>query len=566
MLRQVITVMMGNVDAGKSQIIDTLKRTTIVKSEPGKITQSIKAYSVSLDVINKICSNILKGKSLKIPGILILDTPGHAAFTTLRKRGGSLADISVLVIDINEGIMPQTIECIEILKQEKTPLIIALNKIDLLSGWIKKDESLIKDISLQSESVRQNLDKKLYELVARLYDSKLNAERFDRIDDFTKTIAIIPCSAKTSEGIPELLLTLSGLAQKFLETSLECNVEGPAEGTILEIAEEKGIGKTLDVIIYNGTLKTNDQIVIGSLTKPIVTKVKSMFIPEKEGLKPLKEAHAAIGVKISAHDINEAIAGMPLRAVDNNLNQVIEEIQKQTEETTLEIDNEGIILKADNLGSLEALIKLLKERNIKIKSASIGEITKRDITEASSEYHPLNKIILGFNVKPVTSNIKIITNKIIYRLIEDFEKWHREESKTIEEHELKNIVRPYKLRILPNCIFHKSNPAIVGVEVLAGILKPNTPIMKDKYLTDAKGMQSEGKNVEKAEKGKEVAISLPGITVDRQIKENDILYSDVPEEHFRTLRKLKKYLNDDEIHLLKEIADIKRKANPTWGI
>ena len=277
MLRQVITVMMGNVDAGKSQIIDTLKRTTIVKSEPGKITQSIKAYSVSLDVINKICSNILKGKSLKIPGILILDTPGHAAFTTLRKRGGSLADISVLVIDINEGIMPQTIECIEILKQEKTPLIIALNKIDLLSGWIKKDESLIKDISLQSESVRQNLDKKLYELVARLYDSKLNAERFDRIDDFTKTIAIIPCSAKTSEGIPELLLTLSGLAQKFLETSLECNVEGPAEGTILEIAEEKGIGKTLDVIIYNGTLKTNDQIVIGSLTKPKIKKKKKNF-------------------------------------------------------------------------------------------------------------------------------------------------------------------------------------------------------------------------------------------------------------------------------------------------
>lgn len=564
MLRQVITVMMGNVDSGKTALVDYIKKTTIIKSEPGKITQTIKSYSVSTDIIKGLCLNILKHKEIKIPGILVLDTPGHAAFSTLRKRGGALADIAVLVIDVNEGIMPQTLECIEILKEEKTPFVIALNKIDLIPGWQKKDEILIKNINAQSDSVK--LDNKIYELVAKFYENKLTVERFDRIEDFKKQISVIPCSAKTGEGIPELLLTVAGLAQRFLETCLTCDTESPGEGTILEITEERGIGTALDVIIYNGKIKTNDRIVIGSLKGPITTKVKAIFTQEKKGLKPADEAKAAIAIKLSAPDIKETISGMPLKVVKGDLNKVIEDIKKQTEQTSLEIDVEGILIKADTLGSLEGLIKLLKEKGIKIRRASIGEITKKDIVEASSEFHPINKVILGFNVKQVSSDIKIITNNVIYKLIEDFEGWRTDEIRNIEAEELKGIIRPYKIQIMPNCIFHKSHPAIVGVEILNGTLKPNTPVMKEKYLTDIKGIQLEGKNIDKAERGKQVAISLPGITVDRQIKENDILYSDIPEEHFRKLKRLKKYLNDEEISLMKEIAEIKRKTNPTWGI
>jgi len=567
MLRQPIVSLLGNIDSGKSSIIEKVKGISITKSEAGGITQAIASFNVSIEVIQKICGSLLSTKSITLPGLVFIDLPGHAAFSNLRKRGGTLADIAIVVIDINEGILPQTIESIEILKEAKTPFIVALNKIDLINAWQKKSDSLIQNIKSQPESVQQNLDNKIYELVGKFYELGFNAERYDRVEDFTKTIALVPCSAKSEEGLPELLMMLVGLAQKFLETTLETDTESQGQGTILEVKEEKGLGKTLNVIIYDGKIKVNDQIVIGSLTEPIVTKIKAILVPENKSLKNIKEATAAIGVKIITPSSEDIIPGMPIKVANENLESIKEEIQKEVQETTLEIDEEGIITKANSLGSLEALIHLLKEKNIKIKRASIGEISKKDVAEASSESNPLNKIILGFMVKkPLQADIPIITNEVIYKLIEDFEAWKTETSLELEKESLKDIARPCKFKILSGCIFRVNNPAIVGVEILGGILKPNTPIMKDKYLTDIKGIQLEGKNIEQAEKGKQVAISMPNITAGRQINEEDILYTDLKESDFRTLKKLKKYLNGDEIEILKEISEIKRKENPMWGV
>ena len=567
MLRQPIVSLLGNIDSGKSSIIEKVKGISITKSEAGGITQAIASFNVSIEVIQKICGSLLSTKSITLPGLVFIDLPGHAAFSNLRKRGGTLADIAIVVIDINEGILPQTIESIEILKEAKTPFIVALNKIDLINAWQKKSDSLIQNIKSQPESVQQNLDNKIYELVGKFYEMGFNAERYDRVEDFTKTIALVPCSAKSEEGLPELLMMLVGLAQKFLETTLETDTESQGQGTILEVKEEKGLGKTLNVIIYDGKIKLNDQIVIGSLTEPIVTKIKAILVRENRSLKNIKEATAAIGVKVITPSSEDIIPGMPIKVANENLESIKEEIQKEVQETTLEIDEEGIITKANSLGSLEALIHLLKEKNIKIKRASIGEISKKDVAEASSESNPLNKIILGFMVKkPLQADIPIITNEVIYKLIEDFEAWKTETSLELEKESLKDIIRPCKFKILSGCIFRVNNPAIVGVEILGGILKPNTPIMKDKYLTDIKGIQLEGKNIEQAEKGTQVAISMPNITAGRQINEEDMLYTDLKESDFRTLKKLKKYLNGDEIEILKEISEIKRKENPMWGV
>ena len=567
MLRQPIVSLLGNIDSGKSSIIEKVKGISITKSEAGGITQAIASFNVPIEVIQKICGNLLSAKSITLPGLVFIDLPGHAAFSNLRKRGGTLADIAIVVIDINEGILPQTIESIEILKEAKTPFIVALNKIDLINAWQKKSDSLIQNIKSQPESVQQNLDNKIYELVGKFYEMGFNAERYDRVEDFTKTIALVPCSAKSEEGLPELLMMLVGLAQKFLETTLETDTESQGQGTILEVKEEKGLGKTINAIIYDGKIKVNDQIVIGSLTEPIVTKIKAILIPENKSLKNIKEATAAIGVKIITPSSEDIIPGMPIKVANEDLESIKEYIQKEVRETTLEIDEEGIIIKANSLGSLEALIHLLKEKNIKIKRASIGEISKKDVAEASSESNPLNKIILGFMVKkPLQADIPIMTNEVIYKLIEDFETWKTETSLELEKESLKDITRPCKFKILSGCIFRVNNPAIVGVEIIGGILKPNTPVMKDKYLTDIKGIQLEGKNIEQAEKGKQVAVSMPNITAGRQINEEDILYTDLKESDFRTLKKLKKYLNSDEIEILKEISEIKRKENPMWGV
>ena len=568
MLRQIIVSMMGHVDHGKSSIVDQIKKTSIVTSEPGRITQSIKAYSLSLETIKEICKNISDLSKIKIPGLLTIDLPGHAAFSNLRKRGGSLADIAILVIDINEGVKPQTVECLEILKQNKTPFVVALNKIDLINGFqIKENMSLIQMINSQSQSVQKLIEDKLYNLVAKLYEHSFNSERFDRIEDFTKTIAMIPLSAKLGIGIPELLMVITGLAQKFLEIKLEYNPEAPAEGTILEVKEEKGLGTTLDAIIYKGKIKTNDQIVIGTLNEPIVTKVKAMFILEKNQLKPLKEAEAAIGIKISAPNTKEVIAGMPIKVANKNLERIKIEVKEAVEEITLELDEEGIVVKADTMGSLEALISLLKEKGVKIKRASIGDINKKDIAEAEANSKLLEKVILGFNVNHLESQtINIITDNVIYSLVDKFEAWHNKEKEAMKLKQLKDLMKPCKIKILEGYVFRQSNPAVVGVDIISGTLKADIPLMKDSSaITTVKAIQHEGKSIPEAKQGQSIAASLSGVTVGRQVKEGDILYSDLPESHFRIYKELKEELSADEKQLLKEIAEIKRKSNSSWG-
>ncbi len=569
MLRQVIVTIMGNVDAGKSQTIDSIKKTSIVESEPGRITQSIRAYAIPLHTIQDICKHLSDFSKIKIPGLLFLDTPGHHAFSNLRKRGGALADIAILVVDINEGLKPQTLESIEILKQAKTPFIIALNKIDTLNGWhAKKDPVLIKNITAQQPHVQQLLDTRLYELVAKLYELGFQAERYDRVSDYTKQLAIIPMSAKTSEGIPELLMTVTGLAQRFLETALQYEKSAPAHGTILEITEERGLGTTLDTIIYDGTLNIGDQILIGTLHEPVLTKVKTLMLVEKGKLSHVKTVSAAIGVKVIPQNADDIIPGMPLLGVGKDLHQAIQDIKEEVKTLTLELDNEGIIIKADSLGSLEALILLLREKNIKIKRASIGKMTKKDIAEAQAEANPLYQIILAFNVEPLPgSPVKIISSNVIYTLLEEFETWKTTREQELETSKLKNIIWPCKFQILPGYIFRQSNPLIVGVDILAGVLKPNTPVMKDgRKLTDVKGLQKEGENVSEAKKGESVAISLPHLTLGRQVQEGDILYTDIPERDFRHLKTVKNYLKADEIQTLKEIAEIHRTTEPAWGM
>jgi len=583
--RSPIVSVLGHVDHGKSSILDAIRGTNIVSGEAGAITQAIGASIIPLEVVKKKCGKLLETLKMDftIPGLLFIDTPGHAAFTTLRKRGGSLADIAILVVDINEGFKPQTIEAIEVLKSYKTPFIIAANKLDLIPGYNKVYGTVLQDIKAQNPNVQSEIDKKLYELVGQLHDRfSLVSERFDRVSNYTEQIAIIPCSAKERIGLQELLMVITGLAQKFLEESLKVDVSGRAKGTILEVKEEKGLGKTIDLIIYDGTLSVNDTIVIGSLDKPIVTKVRALLEPDslaemrdkKTKFRSVKNVSAATGVKISAPELEGAVAGMPVKACSpEEVEQVKESLMSEVEEVLIETDSSGIIIKTDTIGSLEAVIKILKDKNIPIRKASIGNITKKDYAEAESNYEkdPLLAVILGFNVvdEATASSevVKVLVNDVIYKLVDDFEKWQEETRKSEEAKRLDALVRPCKLEVLQNCIFRQSNPCIVGVEVVVGTAKIGMPLMKpDRKLSEIKSIQSEGENLQKAEKGKQVAVSIPNVMAGRHINEGDILYSDIPENDFRKIKKFTNFLTKDEINVLKKIAEIKRKDNPVWGV
>lgn len=588
-IRSPICTFEGHVDSGKTSIQDWIRGSSVFSGEAGAITQAIGASIVPLEVIKKVCGSLLDVLNMKIniPGLLFIDTPGHAAFSSLRKRGGNLADIAVVVINVNEGIMPQTKEAIEILKSYKTPFLVALNKIDLITGYQEKKKYVLENLKEQSPQYVQQIETKMYEVVGQLHELGFDSERFDRVSDYTKQIALVPTSAKTGAGIPELLMVMTGLAQKYLQECLHCDVSGKAKGIILEVKEEKGMGKTLDVILYDGSIKVNDSIVIGSLGEPIVTKVKSLFEPDplkemrdpKTKFKTVKNVSAAMGVKICAPDIKEAVSGMPIRGCDeDNIEQVKEEVQKEIEEVVIHTDKKGIIVKADTLGSLEAVDILLKEKVIKIRKASIGNISKKDLSEAESMYgeDPLQAVVLGFNVKVSAdakdvsnkAKAKVITNQVIYKLVEDLEKWQEELKKKQQRKEFEKIQKPFKARIMPGYVFRQSNPAVCGVEVIQGALKTNSLFMKKDghNISKIKSLQVDKESVEEVKKGKSAAASIDGVTIGRQIFEDDIIYSDISEIEFRKLKELKKYLSEDEKEILKEIAEIKRKENPVWGI
>ena len=586
--RSPICSVVGHVDHGKSSILDRIRSSKIVDKEAGGITQAIGASIVPFETICKNCMPVL-GKldnKIKVPGILFIDTPGHAAFTNLRKRGGNLSDIAILVVDINEGFKPQTIESVKILKMYKTPFIIAANKIDKISGYSKKDNSVVRSISMQKDDTIQKVENGIYGIVGQLYELGINSERFDRVSDYTKQIAIVPCSALTGEGIAEILMLISGLAQKFLECDLTFGVGNLAKGTILEVREVKGLGVTIDVILFDGTLRVGDTICLGGLNGPIVTKVKALLMPaplseirdKKAVFKSVKDAVAATGVKISAPLLDESMAGTPVYACKNTPEDIEDkkkQVLKEINTVFIETQKNGVIVKADSLGSLEALVTLLEEEKIPVRKASVGDITKNDFLEAEGMLleKPEFAVILGFNVgfkcsEQECKKVKIINNEVIYRIIEEYKKWSEETKKLEELKKLGELASPCKIRYLINHTFRQSNPAIIGVEIVAGTLKVGTRLMKENgNMTGViKGIQIESESLKSADAPSNVAVSINDVCCGRQINEGEVYYSVINEEEFKKLKNAKELLTPAQIEVLKEIAVIMRKSNEMWGV
>lgn len=582
--RQPIVSVLGHVDHGKSTILDKIRGTEVVAREAGGITQHIGATEVPLQTVYDLCGDLIKGRQFSVPGLLFIDTPGHHSFITLRSRGGALADLAVLVIDINEGIRPQTTESMNILKKFKTPFVIAANKIDLIPGWrAHKNQPFVQTIKNQPEATAAQLEEMLYNLVGKLFDQGFTADRFDKIADFTKTIAIIPLSGKTGEGIPDLLLVLVGLAQKFLEEQLTHEEEAVGEGTVLEVKEEKGLGTTLDVIIYKGGIKKGDMVAITSSdpNAPIIAKVKALLKPKPldeirdptQRFDSVKSVTAAAGIKIAAQGLGSALAGGMLKVIAGNEAETIEEIKKESE-VHIDLAPTGVVARADAIGSIEALAYETKNAEIPLRSARIGSISRKDLVEAETAPDPINRVILAFNVSLTPDaqtelsnhDVTIISNNVVYRLIEDYQTWKEKKKIELEGAKRREIVFPGKVKILPNCTFRVSKPAIVGVRVLAGRIMNGQPLMRTdgKMIGRIKSIRTGEESLSVAKMGQEIAIAIDDATVGRQIKEEDILLIDIPEGHARELQKME--LSQDEAEILQEVLAVKRKETPFWAM
>ncbi len=575
-IRQPIVTVCGHVDHGKTSILDCLRDSCVQEGEKGGITQKISFTSYPTSQLKAACPLIdSSGIKLDIPGFLLIDTPGHAAFTNLRKRGGSLADLAILVIDINEGIKPQTAEVIQILKFHKTPFIIALNKIDNISGWRKQDDKLKKSIESQSPNIKQVFDEKYMSLIGSLHSHGFEADLFYNISDFSRKIALVPCSARTKEGIPELIMMLCGLSQKYLTTRLTLNPD--AKGVILEIKKEKATSY-IEAILYDGILSKKDEIAVANLeAEPIITKIRVLeeIEPLCSRFKPKEKVQASTGIRMQLVEKTDILPGMPFTIYKGDREKIKESFKKEISES-IKTDKQGIIAKADSLGSLEALLMLLKQVNIPVVKAGIGNISKTDIisARANMEINEVDAVIAGFNVsideeaREMKGNIKILTDDVIYKLIENLEEFRNEKRKEIEKKRLMGLTTICRLKILHQYVFRNTKPAIFGIRVEAGKLISGLNLINEKgeKVAKIKNIQSENKSVDEAKEDSEVAISLPGVNYERQMKDKDILYSDISESQFRNFKKNKDLLSPNEIKILQEIAEIKRKEKADWGM
>ena len=588
-IRSPIVSVLGHVDHGKTTLLDYIRGSTIADKEAGGITQHIGATEIPNDTIEEICGNFISRLTIKdlIPGLFFIDTPGHAAFTSLRKRGGALADLAVLIVDINDGFKPQTYEALNILKMYKTPFIVVANKIDMIFGWETHEGVSFKEsFTQQAQSVQQALDTKVYEIVGTLHKEGFQSERFDRISNFASQISIIPISARSGEGIIEVLAMLLGLAQEYLTEQLEINEDAPAKGTVLEIKEEIGLGLTIDSIIYDGVLRTNDEIALmTSSNEVLTTKIRSILRPlpleemrdSKKKFQKFDEVVAAAGIKIAAPNLDDVVSGSPLRVLNEDEN-VEEEILKEIEDITISTEDEGILVKADTLGSLEAIVKLLRELEIPIREADIGDVNRRDIINSSIALNEddAHGAIIAFNVG-VNSNsqedlensdVKLFKGDVIYQIIEDYEAWIDEMEQAKKKAFYDAIIKPAKFMSLPKLVFRQSKPAIIGIESISGTVKQGQTLINKngEYVGVIASMEDKGETLPSIPRGQRVAMAIKDAIVGKHFDEGDELYVDIPEKHYKFIeREFKDKLTEDEFETLYEFVEIKRKQDPDWG-
>jgi translation initiation factor 5B len=596
-LRQPIVVVLGHVDSGKTSLLDKIRGTAVQAREVGGITQHIGASFLPVETIKEITGPLyakLAKAEAPIPGLLFIDTPGHEVFANLRTRGGSAADIAIVVVDVNKGFEAQTIESIDILKKRKVPFVIALNKVDMVAGWRSFTRFVSEDVKKQDVGVQTLLDEKIYSVLGTLSMLGYPSEAFWRVKDFTKEVAMVPVSARTGVGIPELLAVLVGLAQQYMAKRLERHIKGAARGIVLELNEETGLGPSANIILLDGMLHQGDSIVIGKRDGAVFTRIKALLLPKpldemrdpRDKFKQVKEVIAAAGLKITSPDLEGVLAGSPLYVYNNQRKDKKEELERIKTLVESEVKNAivsntqttGVILKCDTIGSLEAIVDLLKKANVAIRMADIGNITRRDVVEAAAvkENDRYLGVILGFNVKVLEDaqkgaqdrGVKIFNEQIIYNLVRSYTDWvtyQREHEELILFNELPPIC---KFQFLKGFIFRRSDPAIFGAEIQVGRLRQKVHAINEegKKVGTVHQIQESGKAIEEATAGMQVAVSLKEPTIGRQINEGDVFYTDLNSRQAKQLlERFNHRLNDQEKEVLSMLVARKRKSDPTFG-
>ena len=574
-LRSPICCILGHVDTGKTKLLDKIRQTNVQEGEAGGITQQIGATYFPIEVIEEKTKDLEKTEKYDVPGLLVIDTPGHESFTNLRSRGSSLCNIAILVVDIMHGLEPQTLESIGLLRQRKTPFVVALNKIDRLYDWKPYPNMPFEySLSKQTKNVQREFMDRVSKTKVAFAEQGLNAELSYLNDDVRKYVSLIPTSAHSGEGIPDLLNLIIRLTQSMMSKSLKY-LSG-LECTVLEVKVIEGLGTTVDVIVSNGMLHEGDRIVLCGLNGPIVTNIRALLTPEplkemrvKSNYVHHKQVKAALGVKICAADMEKALAGSQLMVVgpDDDEEEVMERVMGDLNQLLSSIDKSGIgvCVQASTLGSLEALLQFLKDSNIPVSGVSIGPVHKKDVIRASVMLDRAKEyaVMLCFDVKidrdaqelAEELGIPVFKADIIYHLFDQFTAYMANINEQKKKDLAPKVVFPCILKIVPNCIFNKKDPIVLGVQVTEGVLRIGTPLcvtnrvdgkLEVTTLGKVTSIEHNHKAIDKAVKGSSVAIKIEcasyetGKMFGRHFQESDEIVSkisrasiDILKENFR---------------------------------
>ncbi|TDZ28809.1 Eukaryotic translation initiation factor 5B [Colletotrichum spinosum] len=595
-LRSPICCILGHVDTGKTKLLDKIRQTNVQEGEAGGITQQIGATYFPVDAIKQKTAVVNPDGAFefKVPGLLVIDTPGHESFSNLRSRGSSLCNIAILVVDIMHGLEPQTLESMRMLRERKTPFVVALNKIDRLYGWKKIDNNGFQEsLALQPKAVQNEFKNRLEQTKLAFSEQGFNAELFYENKSMAKNVSLIPTSAHTGEGIPDMLKLIVQLTQERMVGSLMYLSE--VQATVLEVKAIEGFGMTVDVILSNGILREGDRIVLCGVEGAIVTNIRALLTPAplrelrlKSAYVHNKEVKAALGVKISAPNLEGAIAGSRLMVVgpDDDEDDLIDEVESDLANlfSRVEKTGRGVSVQASTLGSLEALLDFLKDCKIPVANVGIGPVYKRDVMQAGIMLEKASDfaVMLCFDVKVDKEaqayaddvGVKIFTADIIYHLFDAFTKHMADLLEKKKEESKMLAVFPCVLNTV--AVFNKTNPVVVGVDVVEGQLKVNTPIaaVKTNAVTGVKeviqlgrvtSIERDHKQIPVCKKGQPsvaVKIEMGGHqpTYGRQLEEPDALYSLISRASIDTLKEFyRKEVSNDEWQLiikLKPLFDI----------
>ena len=590
-IRQPIVAVLGHVDSGKTSLLDRIRGTGVQGREAGGITQHIGASFLPVETIRDTCGHLyrrLEHAENKIPGILVIDTPGHEVFTNLRSRGGSAADIAVLVVDVNRGFQPQTNESLKILQSRKVPFVVALNKCDQISGWRKSDSEFISQaIKGQDASVLADLEQKLYDVVGTLSILGYKSEAFYRVSNFKSEVAIVPISARTGVGIPELLSVLVGLTQQYLQKRLDQDEKDP-RGIVLEVNDEIGLGQTANIILVDGAIRKEDKIVVARRDSVVVARPKALLLPKpldemrdpRDKFMSVSEVDAAAGLKIASPDLEGVLPGSTLYIASGpeDIERFTRLIESEMRSVFVDTMSNGVVVKCDTIGSLEAVVEMLKRSQVPIAKADIGPVNRRDVVDAGTikEKDRHLGVVLAFNVRVLPdardeadeSRIKIFEDKVIYSLVDNYNAWVEEDTAHEDDAIFAELTPISKFTFMKGFAFRNSNPAVFGITVDVGVLRQKVSFM-DGYgrrIGVIHQLQLDGKTVESARKGDEVACSVQNAVIGKHLFEDNVYYT-LPRSHEAKML-LARYMyrmNPEEQKTLSAIVEIQRSKDPAYA-